>query len=149
MTYYYNDKLRAKQKDSIKLFHLSKIIKHHLDKTKKRRERKKEACSHDCTSMRIVIAKEWSNGFIGCDGDWINSRGLEESVYACGSFIFVCVIIMVNNVSWVFVKWGKMRVSREWPWLHCFSSSLDCFKNLLFLQGISSHCNLLCLQFYF
>ena len=42
MTYYYNDKLRAKQKDSIKPLHLSKIIKHHLDKTKKRRERKKE-----------------------------------------------------------------------------------------------------------
>ena len=49
------------KKTALNLSISQKIIKHQLDKTKKRRERKKEkreACSHDCTSMRIVIAKE-------------------------------------------------------------------------------------------
>ena len=54
------------KKTALNLSISQKIIKHQLDKTKKKggREKKKkekekrEACSHDCTSMRIVIAKE-------------------------------------------------------------------------------------------
>jgi len=91
--------------------------------------------------MRIVIAEERSNGLIGGDGDRVNSRGMEESMYAGGCSVFVGVIIMVDNVSGILVKRGKMRVSRERPWLHSFPSSLYCFEHLLLLQQIPSHCN--------
>lgn len=107
------------------------------------------ARSHNGASMWIVVAKERSNGVIGRHGDWISCRSVEEGVYTGGGFVFIGVIIMVLNVCWVLVKWGKMWVARKWPRLYCFSSSLNCLQHFPFIQRVPSHAYLFDLHLYF
>jgi len=106
--------------------------------------------SHDSASMRIVIAEKGSHSLIRCNSKWIDSRSVEKGVDTISaSNILVCVIVMVDNVGWILVERGKMRVSWEWPWLCCFPCSFNCFDHLLFLQCIASNSNLLHFHLYF
>lgn len=104
---------------------------------------------HYSASMRVIITEERSKGFIRCHSNWIHCRGVEESVDSIGCFTFVCIIVMVNNVTRVLVKWGKMSMPRKWPWFCHFPCTFDCLQNLLFLQPIPPHCYFLWFHFNF
>lgn len=108
--------------------------------------------SHDRARVRVIIAKEWGNGFIWCNGNRVNRRGVEEGVKILSRQIFAwwCVmIVLVGNVGRVLVKWSEMRVTRVGPWLGSFARSLYCFEHFLFFQCITSHHDFLHLHFDF